>query len=196
MPSTRRSSIKDRSSSSERSIRIRNSDPPSFNQAKILLSNPFGLDPDCINLAQDLFQGDQMEGRDSPFGNKPFRPVGQGFHPVHDPHHQIFSTNRAEIILLPGLFRGITDPATPMTVKMIFAFFREKFNGGQKTFRVFVLDGLNNIRHRTSAQSKILASRPILAGEWASELEIRLSRSRADQRQFMAGSEERPVSMA
>ena len=30
--------------------------PAAFNQAKILLTNPFGLDPDVVNLTQDLFQ--------------------------------------------------------------------------------------------------------------------------------------------
>ena len=44
--------------------------------------------------------------------------------------------------------------------------------------------------------SNRLASRPSLAGECASELETRVKRSRADTRQFIGGSEERPVSTA
>ena len=41
-----------------------------------------------------------------------------------------------------------------------------------------------------------MASRPSFAAEWASEFEISWNRSRADSRQFMGGSEERPVSTA
>src|SRR3989344_2787656 len=44
--------------------------------------------------------------------------------------------------------------------------------------------------------SKIFASLPIFAGEWASELDIREILSKAESLQFMAGSDERPVSMA
>ena len=44
--------------------------------------------------------------------------------------------------------------------------------------------------------SSRLASRPSLAGEWASELETRVRPSRSDTRQFMGGSEDRPVSTA
>ena len=43
-------------------------------------------------------------------------------------------------------------------------------------------------------QRKRLASRPSLSAECASELEIRARPSRADRRQFMAGSELKPVS--
>ena len=41
-----------------------------------------------------------------------------------------------------------------------------------------------------------MASRPSLAGEWASELDTSWYPSRAESRQFMGGSEERPVSRA
>ena len=44
--------------------------------------------------------------------------------------------------------------------------------------------------------SSRLASRPSLLGEWASELEIRLNRSKAETLQYMGGSEESPVSKA
>ena len=44
--------------------------------------------------------------------------------------------------------------------------------------------------------SNKFASRMSLTGEWASELEISRKPSKDDSRQFMAGSEERPVSIA
>ena len=44
--------------------------------------------------------------------------------------------------------------------------------------------------------SKMFPSRPNFAGEWASELDMSVILSSADNRQFMSGSEERPVSMA
>ncbi len=44
--------------------------------------------------------------------------------------------------------------------------------------------------------SKMFASRPIFAGEWASEFEMRLIVSSAETRQFIGGSDESPVSMA
>ena len=44
--------------------------------------------------------------------------------------------------------------------------------------------------------SSKFASRPSLAGEWASEWETNVYLSRADTRQFMGGSEESPVSTA
>src|SRR5665647_1080008 len=44
--------------------------------------------------------------------------------------------------------------------------------------------------------SKALASRPIFEGEWASELETRAKRSRAESCQFIGGSDDRPVSRA
>ncbi len=43
---------------------------------------------------------------------------------------------------------------------------------------------------------KIFASRAILAGECASELEIKVIFLRAESLQFIAGSEESPVSIA
>lgn len=47
-----------------------------------------------------------------------------------------------------------------------------------------------------SSASKRFASRPSLAGEWASELETKKYRSSAESRQFIGGSEESPVSSA
>ena len=41
-----------------------------------------------------------------------------------------------------------------------------------------------------------MASRPSLEGEWASELDTRVYPSRAEQRWFMGGSEDSPVSRA
>jgi hypothetical protein len=49
---------------------------------------------------------------------------------------------------------------------------------------------------KLNSVSKTLASRPIFEGEWASELETRAKRSRAESRRFMGGSEDRPVSRA
>src|SRR5512143_1970504 len=49
---------------------------------------------------------------------------------------------------------------------------------------------------KLNSVSKALASRPIFDGEWASELETRAKRSRADSRPFMGGSDDNPVSRA
>src|SRR3990172_10350131 len=45
-------------------------------------------------------------------------------------------------------------------------------------------------------QSNTFASRPIFAGEWASELEMSVMLSSMESRQFISGYDERPVSMA
>ena len=47
-----------------------------------------------------------------------------------------------------------------------------------------------------SSQSNRFASRPTFSGECASELEMSVKRSSCDTRQFIAGSEESPVSAA
>lgn len=78
---------------------------------------------------------------------------------------------------------------------MVFAFLGEKLDGSLKSK---VAGRLQRSRHgrKDSSVPKRLASRPSLAGECASEFETSVYPSSAERRQFIGGSEDRPVSNA
>ncbi|MCU0724074.1 MAG: hypothetical protein MUC63_10765, partial [Planctomycetes bacterium] len=60
----------------------------------------------------------------------------------------------------------------------------------------FLVSNARRIAGNESSASNTSASRARFSGEWASEWLTSANRSRAERRQFMAGSDERPVSSA
>ena len=87
-----------------------------------------------------------MDGRNRSRGPKTRGPIGQFFHPVHHSDDDFLAANRTAIIVFPALPGRETDPAAPVAVKVIFSFFRKKFNGGRKAGRVFLLNGFDDGR--------------------------------------------------
>ncbi len=165
--------------------------PQRLQQALILFQGLFPGGGAAGGGRQDLRQGASLKGLGA-LRPEARRAVGQLLHPVLHPDGQLFfAADRTQAAPAPPSRRRQAHTAVPVSVQMVFALLREELHRAQKALTG--AEGVDQLRIGEAGVQQVgLPAQP--GGGWASEWDRRLSRSSADTRQFMGGSEESPVS--